>query len=282
MRKDFCIFILSYQRPNNVITLDSILRAGYSGDWYIILGNDDKTIDEYINKYGKDRIIIFDKDKEMNLCDTCDIFNKKKVILYARNYCFKIAEDFGYKYFLELDDDYTNFRYRYEYDGKFISMNIREFDKIVDIMIDFLDESNALSVAFGQSGDFIGGKDSLLARKKIKRKAMNSFFCRTDRKFEFIGTINEDVNTYCMLGSMGYLFMTISNICLDQKKTQSQSGGMTDEYIDNGTYLKSFYTVMTNPSFVKICMMPSSIGRIHHIVDWNCGVPKILSYKYKK
>ena len=121
-----------------------------------------------------------------------------------------------------------------------------------------------------------------MAKAKIKRKAMNSFFCTTERPFKFIGSINEDVNTYCKLGSLGDLFMTIRNVSLKQKNTQSVKGGMTDEYVDNGTYIKSFYSVMINPSFVKIFGMDTTNTRIHHRIDWNCAVPKILSDKYKK
>ena len=149
-------------------------------------------------------------------------------------------------------------------------------------MIDFLEETNAYTVAFGQGGDFIGGKDSSLAKAKIKRKAMNSFFCSTERPFKFFGSINEDVNTYCKLGSQGKLFMTIRDVSLKQKNTQSTKGGMTDEYLDNGTYIKSFYSIITNPSCVKIFGMETTNSRIHHRVNWNTAVPKILSDRYKK
>lgn len=281
-RNDFCIFILSYKRADNMYTIDSLLRANYTGQYYIVLGNDDPTIDKYINKYGKDKIIIFDKEEQAKLTDVCDNFNKRKVILYARNACFDIAKKLGYKYFLELDDDYTNFRYRYEKDGQFKTCYVREFDTLVDIMIDFLDTTNAHTVAFGQSGDYVGGKDSSLAKAKIKRKAMNSFFCTTEKPFQFIGSVNEDVNTYCLLGSQGKLFMTITDASLDQKRTQTTKGGMTDEYLDNGTYVKSFYSVIINPSFVKIFSMDTKHTRLHHRIEWNNAVPKIISSKYKK
>lgn len=282
MRSDFCIFILSYKRANNMYTINSLLNSNYTGKYYIILGNDDPTIDEYVDKYGKDKVIVFDKEAQAKMTDTCDNFNKRKVILYARNFCFDVAKELGYKYFLQLDDDYTGFEYRYEEDDKFKVLPVKEFDTLVDTMIDFLDDTGAYTVAFGQGGDFIGGKDSSLARAMIKRKAMNSFFCTTERPFKFIGSVNEDVNTYCTLGSQGKLFMTIRDISLKQKNTQTNKGGMTDEYIDNGTYVKSFYSVITNPSFVKIFGMETNNTRIHHRVEWNNAVPKIISSRYKK
>ncbi len=39
---DFCTFILSHGRPNNIKTLHPLLNTGnYSGPWYIIIDNED-------------------------------------------------------------------------------------------------------------------------------------------------------------------------------------------------------------------------------------------------
>lgn len=57
---------------------------------------------------------------------------------------------------------------------------------------------------------------------------------------------------------------------------------MTDVYLDSGTYLKSFFSVMYMPSAVKIKMMGYIEKRLHHHVDWNKAVPKIVSEKYRK
>ena len=283
MRNDFCVFILSYKRANNMYTVNTLLQGGYTGDWYIVLGDDDDTYDEYVAKYGEEHILVFDKEKWANRTDTCDNFNKRKCAVFARNVCFDIAKKLGYTYFVELDDDYTSFEYRYEENDKFKVLKVEEFDELVDIMIEFLETSeNIYSVAFGQGGDFIGGKDSSLAKAKIKRKAMNSWFCKTDRYFQFMGSMNDDVNTYCHFGSQGKIFMTIRDVSLRQKETQNVKGGMTDEYNSMGTYLKSFYTVMMNPSFAKVFGMDTTNTRLHHRIDYKKAFPQIISSKYKK
>ena len=262
-------------------TVQSILDSNYTGDWYIVIGDDDPYIEQYIEKYNE-KIIVISKEYAMSITDACDNFNKKNAVVYARNISFELAREMNYKYFLELDDDYYNFRYRYEDNGKLLSLKVKEFDELVKIMIDFLEDTGSTSVAFAQSGDFIGGSDSSMYQSMVKRKAMNSFFCSSEKGFKFIGTINEDVNTYCSLGKIGKIFFTIRDVCLDQKQTQNNPGGLTDIYIENGTYLKSFYSVITNPSCIKIKWMPSKKGRIHHTINWNKCVPKIISCKYKK
>jgi len=44
---------------------------------------------------------------------------------------------------------------------------------------------------------------------------------------------------------------------------------------------RSIYSVMYCPSFVKIGEMGSVVKRLHHRINWNCAVPKILNESYK-
>lgn len=283
MRNDFVIFILTHGRPDKVLTVDTLKRAGNTNRVILVIDNEDKTADQYYEKFGRENVVMFDKLKKSMEFDTIDRGTDRRAIVYARNACFDIAEELGYKYFLELDDDYAKFRQRFMKDnGEFGSIYLRDFDKMCDLMIDFLDMTGALSVAFAQTGDFIGGADSMVYKKKLARKAMNSFFCRTDRRFDFIGRINEDVNTYVNLGSKGYLFFTIRDMSLDQAQTQASSGGMTELYKALGTYTKSFFTVVCNPSSVQIHTVGNKHPRLHHHIDWEKAVPKIISSRYKK
>ena len=225
---------------------------------------------------------MFDKKKKAKSCDTMDLVDNRNIVLFARNSCFEIAKKLGLTYFLELDDDYTIFRSRMWDGDKLATVYCTDLDSVIDETIDFLETSGATTVAFGQTGDFIGGSGCKLFKEKILRKAMNSFFCKVDRPFDFYGRINEDVNAYVSLGSRGKLFFTISDMTLNQHDTQQNSGGLTDAYLQMGTYVKSFYTVMGNPSCVKISEMGCGHKRIHHLIDWDHAVPKIISDKFKK
>jgi len=53
-------------------------------------------------------------------------------------------------------------------------------------------------------------------------------------------------------------------------------------YLDKGTYVKSFYSVMMNPSAVKVYKMATAHPRIHHFISWNNLAPKIISDKFRK
>ena len=65
MDNNFCVFILSYNRPDKVYTMKSLTNSGYTGKYYIVLGDDEPQIDKYIEIYGEDNILIFNKEEYM-------------------------------------------------------------------------------------------------------------------------------------------------------------------------------------------------------------------------
>ena len=272
--KDFAVFILTHGRPDSVKTASTLNKCGYTGRIYYIVDNEDKTIPQYIEKYGEENVKVFDKQAIADKVDKANNFGNTKVILHARNACFEIAKDLGITYFVQFDDDYYYFGYRYDTGAKII----KNMDGVFDAMLDFYKKVNVKSICFSQGGDHIGGFSGI----KLKRKAMNSWFCSTERPFQFVGTMNEDVNTYTVLGSRGDLFFTFTNIQLDQKDTQANNDGMTQEYALMGTYVKSFYTVLMHPSGAKVSMMNATNPRLHHSIKWINTTPMIIDVKHKK
>ncbi|EPZ9324543.1 hypothetical protein ACXYO7_004413 [Salmonella enterica subsp. enterica] len=280
MRDDFCAFILTHGRPDNVLTYKTLRRAGYTGKIYVVIDDEDKTRQQYVAEFG-DQVLVFSKTDIANRFDEADNFGDRRSIFYARNACFELAERVGCQHFIQLDDDYHEFQFRV---GPNLEANyspIRALDQVLEEMLAYYRAIPAASIAMSQGGDFLGsGGDGNAAW--IKRKAMNSFICSTDRPFKFVGRINEDVNTYTSLGRRGELFLTIGAVQLGQKQTQLNSGGMTELYLDSGTYVKSFYSVMYSPSCVKIGLMGASHKRLHHQVTWNNAAVKIIHERHKK
>ena len=278
----FACFILTHGRPDKVVTYKTLKRQGYTGKIYLIIDNEDKKAEEYYKNFGKENVIMFDKKAIAEKIDEFDNFGDRRAILYARNACFEIAENLGIKYFLQLDDDYRDFLYRL-YIDKAVCKMVKNLDGLFDSIINYYKTIPAKSIAIAQGGDFIGGLDNGKELFRFsKRKAMNTFFCSTERKFNFIGRINEDVNTYTSYQSKGNLFLTIQNASVSQGTTQSNKGGMTELYIDSGTYIKSFYTVICAPNSVCIKLMNAANKRLHHSIDWDIAAPMIISDKYKK
>lgn len=278
MNKEFAVFIMVYERPERMWTSKQLRDSGYTGKIYYVADDSDKTLDEYKAKYGDD-LLVFSKKEVATEMDAGDNTNDYRSTLYASNTIFKLAEQVGVKYFMIMCDDYTRFQYTFGEIDRFIHKKIKSLDRVFAIMIDFYKKTPTTTLAMAQAGDFIGGKGSPNAFITLLRKAMNSFLCSTERPFKFIGRLNEDVTTYVRLGSIGKLFFTTTSLSLIQKESQQEKGGLTDVYLEYGTYTKSFFSVMYNPSCIKIATMGETHRRVHHKIAWKNAVPKIIREK---
>lgn len=277
---EFAVMILCHGRAENTPTYVTLRNYGYSGRIIVVCDDEDKDLPNYQRIYPE--VEVFSKDYVATYMDTMDNSNDRRCAVYARNACFDIAEKLGLKYFAEYDDDTVTHPYRWEENGVLYRSTGANLDAVFEAYLDFLDTNdNIYSVAFGQPGDFIGGVGSRLHQKRYRRKTMNSWICKTERRFTFNGTMEDDFLTYSLLGSRGKIFITFDFIMIDQPETQQVKGGMTDLYIGSGTYQKSWYGVLCCPSFVKIGMMGDTHYRIHHNVDHEAAYPMIISDKYK-
>lgn len=289
MRDDFCVFILTHGRPNNVATYNTLRKQGYTGQIYLVIDDEDQAGDQYRERYG-DEVLTFSKSKAALLFDEGDNFNDRRAVVYARNAIWDIAKDIGVNFFLELDDDYSAFMYRIGDDGHYGHWYMKP-DWLFSEMCDYLERTPFATIALSQGGDHIGG-GSAMSVNGAKRKAMNAFICKTDRPFKFLGRINEDTTSYVTLQREGTPFLTVMATQVNQKATQSNAGGLTDIYLAMGTYIKSFYSVMFCPSAVKVGALKDAgskggtktegHARLHHRVDWNACAPKIIREAYKK
>lgn len=289
MRDDFCVFILAHGRPDHVHTYNSLMRQGYTGKVYIVIDDEDKTADGYRKRFG-DKVIQFCKSEWAVKTDEGDNFQHRKAIVYARNACWELAKKVGCRYFVQFDDDYTSFSIRHDSQYRFISGIGINVDEILTALLEFyISVPQAVSIAMSQGGDHIGGDRDMGEGQKniprLQRKCMNSWFCDVKKPIQFFGHMNEDVTAYVTYGHRGQLFLTAMQAMLVQKPTQITEGGMSDLYLSSGTYQKSFYTVMANPSCVQIGAMgdPRSANyRIHHKINWHRAVPKIIDERHRK
>ena len=284
MRDDFAAFILTHGRPDRVHTYTTLRKAGYTGKIFLVIDDEDKTGDEYREKYG-DSVLTFSKSAVAKTFDEGDNFNDRRAIIYARNACHALAKSVGIKHFVQLDDDYTSFAIRHNSRLEYGWSRLRHtMEDALDALLEFYLSTGCASIAMSQGGDHIGG-DNSQHTPSLRRKCMNSFFCSTDKPLKFFGRVNEDVNTYTTLGRRGELFFTVIQAQLVQKQTQANAGGMSEMYAASGTYVKSFYSVMYAPSCVKIGTMGDPLSphyRIHHKINWHATAPKILREEHRK
>lgn len=286
MRQDFAVFVLSHGRAKRTLTINALIKSGYTGRYYIIVDNEDSQIDEYCERFGADHVIEFNKKAVGKTFDIMDNFDGRQVVTFARNAVYDIANELRLKYFFEADDDLLCFRQRYiDECGSLCTRYVKDMDSIMTAYLEYMDNTQIDILAFGQTGDLIGGKNSKLFTAVYRRKAMQGFFVRVSNRMPFVGRFNDDVNSYVDNGKRGHLILTYRDIIMDTAVTQVRAGGITDMYKKYGTYVKSFYSVMLDPSCVKISTMGDSLTnahhRIHHVIDWEKAVPKVISGRYK-
>lgn len=285
MRDDFGILIMSYGRPDNVKTLQSLLKSNYTGKWFIIIGDDDPKKEGYKTTFG-DKCIVFNKADYIAKSDRMGL-KITKVIMFARNACFDIAESLGLKYFQQFDDDYICFKFAFDsvmgYCRK--QKRILDFGKAMESFIEFFEKTpeSCIALSFAQGGDFLGGEGEQNWSFAKLRKCMNSWLCSTDRRFTFKGVMNEDVNSYTLLQNQGKFCLNFMQIRLDQPVTQT-TGGMAEIYRQYGTHTKSFLSVMLNPAFCKVSSLKSNWGnsRLHHSIAWSRTGVRIIRETHKR
>ena len=238
MREDFCAFILTHGRPERVHTYRTLQTHGYTGKTFIVFDDEDEDGPEYKRIFGDD-VLVFSKDEVAQYTDQFDNFSDRRTILWARNACWNLAQQMGYRYFIQLDDDYHSWNYRKMGKGHRLSSSVaeeyhswamRSLDAVFQALVRLVETTPIKTVALSQGGDHVSGNSDPY-RTWFLRKAMNSFVCDTEKPFLFQGRLNEDVNTYIGLGRTGDLFFTDREVYLGQHQTQANSGGMTEVYL---------------------------------------------------
>lgn len=271
----FAVFIFAWGRPLFCDTYATLRKCGYTGRIVLLLDDLDPSRDEYIGKYGYEDTYVFSKSFVAKRSDPMNNFGKLESTLYVENTMFDIAKDLGIDYFCAMCDDYYYFGHR----GEFGAKRTSRLDDVFEVFVEYLINSPVKCIAFCQGGDNMGGFDET---KTCKRKAMNSFICKTNEPFKFYGSMNDDVNMYVQNGIRGDIILTYLRFQLDQGDSQSEDGGLTDLYKTYGTYVKSFYTIMISPSSVRCRLMGESSMRLHHSISYKNTVPCIIDEKYRK
>lgn len=280
---DFAVIILTHGRPA-VPTVASLHASGYTGRIVLLVDDEDATVTEYKVRHGA-MVEVFSKAEvaQRREADMMDNDGGKRTAMLARHACFDVARRLGLRCFMMMDDDYT--RYTYQIKGhEEDRARIRNLDGIFAAMRAFVEQTPITTVAMAQGGDFIGGLSPYHNWWKVKRKAMNSFLCHVDRPIHWRGRLNDDVNAYVGQSPIGAIFLTLPAVAIQQPQMQQSAGGMSEAYSALGTFRKAFYSVMTQPSSVKVRMLSPavSVPRLHHAVAWRYTAPKILAETCRK
>ena len=279
--KKFAVFILTHGRPYNQLTVKSLYEVGYTGEWYLVLDDQDDTYDEYVKAWGPDRVIKFNKDFFIHHTDTGLHTPVPKFAVFARNAIEYIAQRMGYKTFMMLDDDITKFRVRlpegdilksYQFHGT--------FDKIVDKAVDYILDCDIACMGLGFCNLYIGGVENFNKENPRQRLCAEAFIRNVAHPVDWRLNMVEDMITSIDAAMSGDVWFQFLPIQVEIKMSEGTvDGGNSDVYRQLGMYRISFMPVIAHPSSNAVRLGKKTWAST--TTPDKC-IPKIISSRYRK
>ena len=274
MRDDFAVLICSHGRAETLTSYKVLREQGYTGKIIIVIDDEDDQSELYKASY--EFVEVFCKEDYFRVIDGV-IQGKQKSVIYARNACFNIEKKYGLLYFVEMDDDFTDISARYVDAGKLRSKKIMQLDELFEEMILFFEHKNVVSLSLGVQGDYIGGAESRGVKQGIMRACFGGFFLmKTDRRVNFVASMNEDYVTSLLGGQRGDLFLRLGVVMASSKLMGGNIAGNQETYEKFSPFTRAFLGVITRADAVKV----NNNNQIQ--VSWKNAVPMIISERWKK
>lgn len=289
-RDDFAIFICTHGRPNKQLTLDALLKAGYTGKWYLVLDDTDETIQQYVDNYDVDHILIFDKNHYINSVRTSMSQPYYKCILYAKCAVEDIAVDMKLNCFVVCDDDITDFSIRFPEKDKLRRYSRFNIDEVFNAYAEFMLDADVTIMGIGHGGVYFSGAKLFEPKNltEIINRGMpyNFIFRNTNNSVSWTSAYGEDDitnNANSIVGKKVFLMPFIhfgivpSGNCSD--------GGMQEVYVNVSGFKLMFFIFMHYPTSVRV-MLKS--GRTQGFNWWGTKrfrenvCPRIISQSYRR
>lgn len=274
------IYIISKGRPE-CITAQTLTKLNYPGEWYIVCGNNDETIPQYIRNWGENKVLIFDWYNEIEDTDTLDNFgfdNMPSGASPVRNATIRISKERGEKRHWQFDDDYRAFwltdadlKHKRRIDnGELLCWWMCRIAKFAD------------SCHLPNCGFALGTIESApenavnMGTRVFNAHNMSSEGLTTRWRSRLNDDLINAIETHRLGQKTEFSFLFL---CLVMPPSQQEQGGLSDIYRAEGTVRKSAYPILLAPNAARLII---KFGRYHHKVDWSKIRAKIISEKWAK
>lgn len=273
------VYIISKGRPQ-CHTARTLERMKYPGDWFIVCGDNDETLPEYMARWGSDRVLVFDWADYCAHVDVMDNFGFEEMpsgAAPARNAARDFSRARGERRHWQLDDDYTGFQIT---DVKRMKRpTIRDgaaFQRELERLAAFADSCGMKNVGFVPSTIESAPQQWC----SVAFRVFNAHNMPSGDDFElWRGRMSDDLINALDVWRHGGYEMAVRYLSMGMPNTQSEAGGLTDIYKDEGTVRKTCYAIMACPGQVKLVRR---FGRWHHAADWKHIVPKLVREHHKR
>lgn len=274
------VYIISKGRPQ-CRTAQTLERIKFPGEWFIVCGTNDETRERYIERWGG-RVLTFDFEEQLETTDTMDPFGFDRMASGAcpvRNATRAISWDRGEKRHWQLDDDYTGFQIFDPGTGRRPAVKDgAELFERMERIAEFGYECRLANVGFTPAGIAASRENS----RNYSPRVFNAHNMPSDPELfvPWVGRMNDDlinaINVYRTGRGPEFSFNFLS---MNMPATQSEDGGLSELYREEGTVRKTAYAVMAAPGAVRLV---KRFRRYHHKCDWRRLVPMVLNEKWRK
>lgn len=271
------MFVISHNRPK--CKTAKYLSEHSKLSWYIIIDDTDKYTDDYIKLWGIERIKVFNKNDIILNTDTFTHDKLPTSAVYARNFVESIATS---KYFVVLDDDISDFRFRY-FTDKMCSKRLEffEFDTIIELYTKFMESSEHMNwICMSTNSVYVGGSnvftDEFITNQRL---GYNIFIRKNTNKISWKSFIYEDLITSIYQAIDGKLNLTLPFVTFtaDEMGKSSDTSG-NSYYTSTSSLYRSMFCVVANPSCTKLLYKK---GKFIPCTIKDKAFPKIISGGYK-
>lgn len=266
--KDFAIFILSHNRAHKIDTLKMVMKSNYKGAWFVVISVDNTQIEQYKEIVPKENLLIFDKhDIEVDMMQSTngEVFG---AATYARNFILNYASE-RYKYFLMIDDDISDVRFKMDVDGKTkdkLATNC--LSEILEGIVEYLDGSDKLAcIGLANSDAHFGG---IRAFSTVDRDVQQAMLFKSSNVRMFRGLIWEDA--ILSADNFDLVYLTLKRVYV---QSPVMGKGSVVEYNKDKTPA-AWYWFMVAPTAVKITGPMSRLSVNKYLY------PKIINEEFKK
>lgn len=283
MNSNFAVFITSHKSPLDCPSLKTLLSHKYSGQYYIVIDDTDTCSDDYVRIYG-DHLLIFNKEEYVAKCDTGYSLDMapRSVVIYARMAVEDFATQLNLDNFLIMDDDVTDFKFRYQDGSKLITLPVHDINEIIKLYTDFQNDTGISCISFGTGNFYIGGLNpqTFVDRRTIS----NTFFRTTKIPFKWTMSWFEDLASSVNCGKFDQLVYTLPFVQIHTRPQYTQSekktmSGMALAYLNSNPFERQFGSVMLNPSGVSVQV---KYDKFIATLNMNNVFTKVISDKYRK
>lgn len=274
-------FIISHGRPNEQLTYKLLCSDGVEiDDIFIVCDDLDTTLPEYIQNYG-DRVIVFDKQRYMDSCDSGVQSPTGLHAVYARNAAYDLALEKGYDFFVIADDDIDSITYRYPDGDKLRSKNVHDVKNCFIALSEYMQTSDKIyCIGIAPHIAFMGGVKAPIVSEGMKRVVFNIGLYRAGKRIRYASECQEDLAASILYNQQGKLMFSCG--LLQQSAIvegrNKEGGGIEGHYDKSNDYYRHFGTLIYVPATIAMRLDSDTFTKKY----MSNYYPMILSDRWKK